>query len=64
MDSIVPMVQTGIGSALVNEQHVLSRENSVEMFPLEFLEAVPVELFWLEERQNESIADFVGRMIR
>ena len=64
VDAIVPMVQTGIGSALVNEQHILSREDSVEMIPLEFLEEVPVDLFWLEERQNESIVDFVGRMAR
>ena len=62
VDSIVPMVQTGIGSALVNEQHVLSREDSVEMIPLEFLEAVPSGLFWLDGRQNESIEDFVRRM--
>ncbi len=30
-DCIVPMVQTGIGSALINENHVLAKEEAVEL---------------------------------
>ena len=59
---IVPMVQTGIGSALVNEQHVLSQEASVEMIPIDFLKPMEMYAFWIEDSVNQSIPDFIGRL--
>ena len=59
---IVPMVQTGIGSALVNEQHVLSLEASVEMIPIDFLKPMEMDAFWIEDSVNQSIPDFIGRL--
>lgn len=61
-DSIVPMVQTGIGSALINESHVLKGESSVDLMPLDFLEPVQIAAFWIEEKKNEDAADFIGRL--
>lgn len=62
VDCIVPMVQAGIGSALVNECHVLSTEASVEMLPLEFLAPVPKAVFWTGSRPNDSTEDFIKRL--
>lgn len=62
VDCIVPMVQAGIGSALVNESHVLSMEPSVEMIPLEFLAPAPKAAFWSGGRQNEAREDFLLRL--
>ena len=59
---IVPMVQTGIGSALVNEQHVLSQEASVEMIPIDFLKPMEMYAFWIEDSVNQSIPDFIGQL--
>ena len=50
---IVPMVQTGIGSALVNEQHVLSLEASVEMIPIDILKPMEMDAL-LDRGQCES----------
>lgn len=60
-DGIVPMVQTGIGSALVNESHVLSREPSVELRPLDFLAPVKFGAFWMKDGKNSSVDDFISR---
>lgn len=62
MTCIVPMVQTGIGSALVNEMHVLSREASVDLIPVEFLEPIEFAAFWMKDNDNESITDFIRRL--
>lgn len=61
LDCIVPMVQTGIGSALVNESHVLSQEASVDMIPIDFLQPVKLGAFWLPNSKNKSVEDFIGR---
>ena len=62
LDCIVPMVQTGIGSALVNESHVLSQEASVDMIPIDFLSPVSFGAFWLKEGKNKSVEDFIQRL--
>ncbi|MBB5266118.1 DNA-binding transcriptional LysR family regulator [Catenibacillus scindens] len=60
-DGIVPMVQTGIGSALVAQSHILCREPSVDMIPLEFLSPVQIFAFWKADNKNESVGDFIDR---
>ncbi len=62
IDAVVPMVKLGIGAALVNETHILSQEKNVVFFPLDFLDRIPLEIFWLKGRNRDSVGDFVGRL--
>lgn len=61
-DVVIPMVQTGIGSAVVNESHILSSDPSVLMLPIDFLLPLEKGIFWLETNPNEAVRDFVRRM--
>lgn len=62
LDVVVPMVQSGIGSALVNENHILCRTPGILFQPVEFLEPVEKGIFWLEENPSDAVKDFVNRM--
>ena len=62
LDVIIPMVQSGIGSALVNSGHILSCDKSVLLRAIDFLEPVEKGVFWLRENPNDAVKDFVMRM--
>lgn len=62
LDVIIPMVQAGIGSALVNENHILCSNPEILFQPVEFLEPVEKGIFWLEENPSDAVKDFVNRM--
>lgn len=62
LDVVVPMVQSGIGSALVNENHILCHTPEILFKPVDFLEPVKKGIFWLEENPNDAVKDFVNRM--
>lgn len=62
LDVVIPMVQSGIGSALVNENHILSSNTEILFKPVDFLEPVDKGIFWLEENPNDAVKDFVNRM--
>ena len=61
-DCIVPMLQTGIGSALINENHVLAKEEAVELTRIDFLAPVQTAVLWSGNRKNEAVEDFISRL--
>lgn len=62
LDVVVPMVQSGIGSALVNENHILCCNPEILFKPVDFLDPVDKGVFWLEENPSDAVKDLVRRM--
>lgn len=62
LDVVIPMVQSGIGSALVNENHILCSNPEILFKAVDFLDPVDKGIFWLEENPNVAVKDFVNRM--
>ena len=61
LDVIVPMIQFGIGSALVNENHILVNSPEILFQKIDFLDPVDKGIFWLEENPSDAVKDFVHR---
>lgn len=62
VDMIIPMVQTGIGSALINEMHTLSSDKNIKLFPIDHLPPVPFKVFVARDNKNTSVDDFIRKL--
>lgn len=62
VDMIIPMVQTGIGSALINEMHTLSSDENIKLCPIDSLPPIPFKVFVARDNKNTSVDDFIRKL--